>query len=187
MRRYMLAAVPLLVFATIAGAAGRILYREAAEGYSPSTLPSALIGQAHPAIDLPPLAGLHSPGFRNGSLSGQVAIVNVFASWCIPCRQEHAALMRLSKDRRIKLMGINYKDDSSNALVFLRDNGNPYAAVGVDPTGREAIDWGVYGVPETFAIGRDGRILFKHVGPLDDKALSAGIGLVLEKALAAGG
>lgn len=119
-----------------------MLYRQAVEGYSPSALPTALIGQAHPAIDLPPLAGLQSPGLQDSGLSGQVAIVNVFASWCIPCRQEHAALMQLSKDTRIKLIGINYKDNSSNALAFLRDNGNPYAAVGVDPTGREAINWG---------------------------------------------
>ncbi|EJJ25198.1 DsbE family thiol:disulfide interchange protein [Rhizobium sp. CF142] len=187
MRHYVLAAVPLLVFATIAGAAGRTLYRQAMEGYSPSVLPSALIGQTHPAIDLPPLAGLQSPGLQDGGLTGQVTIVNVFASWCNPCRQEHAALMRLSKDPRVKLMGINYKDNAEEAAVFLRDNGNPYAAIGVDPTGREAIDWGVYGVPETFVIDRDGRILFKQVGPLDDKALSAGIGPALDKALAAGG
>ena len=95
--------------------------------------------------------------------------------------------MQLSKDPRVKLIGINYKDDSSNALAFLHENGNPYAAVGVDPTGREAIDWGVYGVPETFVIDRDGRILFKQVGPLDDKALSVGLGPALDKALAAGG
>lgn len=94
--------------------------------------------------------------------------------------------MQLSKDTRIKLIGINYKDNSSNALAFLRDNGNPYAAVGVDPTGRGAINWGVYGVPETFVIGRDGRILFKQVGPLDEKALSAGIDPALDRALAAG-
>ncbi|QWW70815.1 DsbE family thiol:disulfide interchange protein [Rhizobium sp. WYJ-E13] len=186
MRRYLLAAVPLLVFVAVAGAAGRMLYREAAEGYSPSALPSALIGHAHPAIDLPPLAGLQSPGLQDSGLSGQVAIVNVFASWCIPCRQEHSALMRLSKDPRIKLIGINYKDDSSNALAFLRDNGNPYAAVGVDPTGREAIDWGVYGVPETFVIGRNGRILFKQVGPLDEKTLSTDLGPALDRALATG-
>jgi cytochrome c biogenesis protein CcmG, thiol:disulfide interchange protein DsbE len=186
-RRYLLAAVPLFVFATIAGAAGRMLYREAMEGYSPSTLPSVLIGQTHPAIDLPPLAGLQSPRLQNSGLSGKVAIVNVFASWCVPCRQEHAALMRLSKDPRIELIGINYKDDSSNALTFLRDNGNPYAAVGVDQTGREAIDWGVYGVPETFVIGRDGRILFKQIGPLDEKVLSAGLGPAIDAALAAGG
>jgi cytochrome c biogenesis protein CcmG/thiol:disulfide interchange protein DsbE len=185
-RHYLLAVVPLLVFVAIAGAAGRMLYRQAVEGYSPSALPTALIGQAHPAIDLPPLAGLQSPGRQDSGLSGQVAIVNVFASWCIPCRQEHAALMQLSKDPRIKLIGINYKDNSSNVLAFLRDNGNPYAAVGVDPTGREAINWGVYGVPETFVVGRDGRILFKQVGPLDEKALSAGIGPALDRALAAG-
>ncbi len=187
MRRYLLAAVPLLVFAAIAGAAARTLYREAAEGYSPSALPSALIGQTRPVIDLPPLAGLQSPGLQDSGFSGQVTIVNVFASWCVPCRQEHGALMRLSKDPRVKLIGINYKDDSSNALAFLHENGNPYAAVGVDPTGREAIDWGVYGVPETFVIDRDGRILFKQVGPLDDKALSVGLGPALDKALAAGG
>ena len=95
--------------------------------------------------------------------------------------------MRLSKDPRVKLMGINYKDNAEEAAAFLHENGNPYAAVGVDPTGREAIDWGVYGVPETFVIDRDGRILFKQVSPLDDKALSAGIGPALDKALAAGG
>ena len=171
MRRYLLAAVPLLVFATIAGAAGRMLYREAVDGYSPSAIPSALLGQTHPAIDLPPLAGLQPPGLQDGGLAGQVAIVNVFASWCNPCRQEHAALMRLSKDPRIKLVGINYKDDSSNALAFLRDNGNPYAAIGVDPTGREAIDWGVYGVPETFVITKEGRIAYKQIGAITPTVL----------------
>ncbi len=100
-----------------------------------------------------------------------VTVVNVFASWCVPCRQEHPFLMRLSSDPRVKVVGINYKDDPKDATGFLQSEGNPYAAVGTDRSGRQSIEWGVYGVPETFVLDKAGRIVLKHVGPLDQKAI----------------
>ena len=105
------------------------------------------------------------------ALRGDVVVVNVWASWCAPCRQEHPLLMELAKDPGIRLVGINYKDNPENARRFLGALGNPFAAVGADPNGRAAIDWGVYGVPETFVIGPDGTIRHKQIGPLTPEAM----------------
>jgi cytochrome c biogenesis protein CcmG/thiol:disulfide interchange protein DsbE len=148
-----------------------------------SKVPSALIGKPAPAITLTALEGLQRggqpvPALGMGDLAaGRATIVNVFASWCAPCRVEHPFLVAMAespavKAGRVAVVGINYKDEAENARRFLGALGNPYSAVGVDRTGRAAIEWGVYGVPETFLIGPDGRILEKHVGPLD--AASAG-------------
>ena len=186
MRSYLVAAIPLVAFLGIASAVGNVLYRESADGYTPSTLPSSLIGQPHPHVDLPPLAGSSTPGLADAGIRERVTVVNIFASWCIPCRQEHPVLMELAKDTRITVVAINYKDAPEKALPFLRENGNPFAAIGIDARGRASIDWGVYGVPETFVINRDGRIVAKHVGPLDAAALAKDIRPFLDQALAGG-
>ncbi len=153
----------------------------------PSRLPSALIGRPAPAFALPALPGLMEagvpvPGLSGEDLKGRVTIVNVWASWCGPCRQEHPALMDLAKDPSIRVVGINYKDQAENARRFLGGLGNPFKAVGVDANGRTAIDWGVYGVPETFIVGPDGTIRHRHLGPLLPEQLPGFIAKVREAA-----
>lgn len=182
LRRALIAA-PVISFALLAV----LLYGRLQSG-DPSTLPSALIGRAAPDLTLPPLdglttdAGVASPGFTRADIAGgAVSVVNVFASWCGPCRQEHPLLMAL-KDDGVRLIGLNYKDKPDNALRFLRGLGNPYERVGVDPNGRAAIEWGVYGVPETFVVTGDGRIAFKFVGPLTAEAIEKTLKPEIEKA-----
>ena len=141
-----------------------------------------------PATDLPPLPGLERdgkpvPGLSNTTFHGAVTVVNVWASWCVPCHDEVPFLERLSKDKRIQLVGINYKDAPDNARRFLNRYGNPFAATGRDETGRTSIDWGVYGVPETFLVGRDGRIAYKLVGPITADNLVRTLDPEIEKAL----
>jgi cytochrome c biogenesis protein CcmG, thiol:disulfide interchange protein DsbE len=144
----------------------------------PSRVPSALIGRQVPTLDLPALEGLNRdgkpiPGFGKTDLTaGKISVVNVFASWCVPCRTEHPLLMEmaasdLAKSGKLAIVGLNYKDEPENARRFLGALGNPYTRVGTDRAGRSAIEWGVYGVPETFLVGADGTILTKIVGPLD--------------------
>lgn len=158
----------------------------------PSKIPSALIGRPAPEANLPPIPGLERdgkpvPGINGADFKGAVSLVNVWASWCVPCHDEAPLLMKLAEDSRIRLVGINYKDQSENARRFLGRYGNPFAASGADPSGRAAIDWGVYGVPETFIIGRDGRIAFKLVGPITESNLELTLKPQIEKALAGGG
>jgi cytochrome c biogenesis protein CcmG, thiol:disulfide interchange protein DsbE len=165
-QRRLLIALPLLGFIALAG----LFFRGLGSG-DPSRLPSALIGRPAPNLSLPALDGLTRedlpvPGLDPSNFQGRVTLVNVWASWCIPCRTEHPQLERLAADQRLQLIGINYKDSAENARRFLGRYGNPFVAVGVDPDGRAGIEWGVYGVPETFLIGRDGRIIYKHVGPI---------------------
>jgi cytochrome c biogenesis protein CcmG/thiol:disulfide interchange protein DsbE len=147
-----------------------------------------LIGHPAPQTELPPLAGLKRdgkwvPGLSNATFKGSVTLVNVWASWCIPCADEVPFLEKLSKDKRIQLVGINYKDSPDNARRFLNRYGNPFVASGVDATGRASIDWGVYGVPETFLIGRDGRIAYKLVGPITPENFGGTLLPEIEKAL----
>ena len=174
--------LPVLLFL---GLAALFLVRLSAG--DPARVPSALIGRPVPAFALAPLPGLSvqggpAPGLSDADLkAGKVTIVNVWASWCGPCRQEHPALMELARDPSIRVVGVNYKDNPENARRFLGALGNPFAAVGIDPNGRAAIDWGVYGVPETFVVGPDGTIRHKHIGPLLPEQLSA----FLEKVRAA--
>jgi len=169
--RRLLVLLPLIAFVALAA----LFYGRLFSG-DPSRLPSALIGRQAPALDLAALDGLTRdgalvPGLTSAGLTGGVTVLNVFASWCVPCRDEHPFLVELSKMPGFKLVGLNYKDDAENARRFLGRFGNPYTAVGVDPNGRAAIDWGVYGVPETFVIGKDGRIAYKYIGPIDAEGL----------------
>ncbi|MFG1479517.1 DsbE family thiol:disulfide interchange protein [Xanthobacter sp. V4C-4] len=166
-RRPWLVALPLVLFLALAA----LFFSRLETGGDPSRVPSALVGRPAPAVALEPLAGLTRagvpvPGFDVAELRGKPTLVNVWASWCAPCREEHPLLMQLAADPRLRLVGLNYKDAPDNARRFLGQYGLPYAAVGVDPRGRAAIDWGVYGVPETFVLDRDGLIVHKFVGPL---------------------
>lgn len=173
-RNWFLTLLPLVIFLALAG----IFLRQLAAGGGSNDIPSALIGKPVPQFELAPLdglkdaageqvAGLSSDGFRNAG--GKFTVVNVWASWCGPCRFEHPLLMQLAERQDIALVGINYKDETANALRFLGQLGNPFSAVGIDPKGRTAIDWGVYGVPETFVVSPDGKIAYKHVGPLTEE------------------
>ncbi len=183
-----LAILPLVIFLALAA----IFLKQLYSGTNTHDIPSALIGKPAPVAVMEPLTGLTGPagqvpGFDASSLTGKVSVVNVWASWCAPCRDEHPLLLELAKDTRFQLVGINYKDKTPNALRFLGQLGNPFARVGIDPRGSAAIDWGVYGVPETFIVGRDGAIAFKHVGPLSEKSLKDKFLPALEKAIAAPG
>lgn len=169
--RYGLALLPLLLFGGFALIAGKMLYDQDVNGLDISAIPSALIGTKAPALSLPPLEGSNLPALTDAAIKGKLTLVNVFASWCIPCRQEHPLLQELAKDSRITVVGINYKDKQDNALRFLGELGNPFAAIGVDPNGKAAIDWGVYGIPESYLVGADGTILYKKVGPFDARSV----------------
>ncbi|MBU1316125.1 DsbE family thiol:disulfide interchange protein [Pseudorhizobium marinum] len=182
--RYLLALVPLLVFGGFALVAGKMLYDQDVNGRDISAIPSALIGQKAPSLALPPLEGSSTPALTDAAMAGRLTLVNVFASWCVPCRQEHPILKELAKDERLTVVGINYKDRNDNALRFLGELGNPYDAIGVDPNGKAAIDWGVYGIPESYLVGPDGTILYKKVGPFDERSLTQELLPAIEKAAA---
>ncbi|WP_439499273.1 DsbE family thiol:disulfide interchange protein [Bosea sp. (in: a-proteobacteria)] len=165
--------VPLILFAGLA-----LVFLAGLFSGDASKVPSALIGKPAPAVALTALEGLQQdgrpvPSFSVADLAkGKATLVNVFASWCAPCRVEHPYLVAMAespavKQGKVAVVGMNYKDEAENARRFLGALGNPYSAVGVDRPGRAAIEWGVYGVPETFLIGPDGKIVEKHVGPLD--------------------
>lgn len=146
-------------------------------GEDPSLVPSVMLNRPAPEFALAPLenlrrAGEPVPGFSREDLplpadgAAQVNIVNVWASWCVPCRDEHPVLMDLADDPQVRVLGINYKDRPENARRFLGALGNPFDKVGVDESGRSAIEWGVYGVPETFIVDANGIIRYKHIGPI---------------------
>jgi cytochrome c biogenesis protein CcmG/thiol:disulfide interchange protein DsbE len=156
----LLFALPILVFVVIVGYFVLGLQRD------PSTLPSALIDKPAPDFTLPPLTD--KPGLTAADLKGQVTLVNFFASWCVPCRSEHPVLMRIGKS--VPLVGVAYKDKPEDSRRFLEQLGNPYQRIGVDREGRTAIDFGVYGVPETYVVDKEGKIRFRFVGPLTQKA-----------------
>ncbi len=132
---------------------------------NPTVVPSPLVGKPAPAFELPRLADPDSR-LSSGSLKGQVWLLNVWASWCISCRQEHPVLMDLAARRLVPIYGLNYKDRREDALRWLAEHGNPYVASGHDLDGRVGMDYGVYGVPETYVIDREGIIRYKHIGPL---------------------
>ncbi len=154
----------------------------------PRQAPSALIDDPVPEFSLPPLAGAGVPGFSSADLrAGDVTLVNVFASWCLPCRAEHPFLMRLAEDGVARIYGINYKDERSDAVDWLAEQGNPYVAIGADESGRVTSDWGTQGFPETFVVDQAGVIRYRHAGPLFPKLLEKTIlpliGLLREKRL----
>jgi cytochrome c biogenesis protein CcmG, thiol:disulfide interchange protein DsbE len=182
-QRNLLVLLPLIAFLALAAL---FFYRLGAG--DPARIPSALIGRPAPATDLPSLPGLERngkavPGLNNTTFQGAVTLLNVWASWCVPCHDEAPFLEQLSKDKRIQLVGVNYKDSPDNARRFLNRYGNPFVAVGRDEAGRTSIDWGVYGVPETFLVGRDGRVAYKLVGPITAENLARTLGPEIEKAL----
>jgi cytochrome c biogenesis protein CcmG/thiol:disulfide interchange protein DsbE len=184
-RRRLIVFIPLVAFLALAA-----LFMLRLGAGDPSRIPSALIGHPAPRTDLPPLPGLERdgkpvPGLAGADFKGAVTVLNVWASWCVPCRDEAPLLMALAADRRIRVVGINYKDQPDNARRFLGRYGNPFVANGTDANGRAAIEWGVYGVPETFVIGRDGRIAYKLIGPITPDNLSESLKPAIEKALAA--
>lgn len=172
---------PLMIFAAIA-----LLFMVRLFSGDPSNLPSALVGRAAPAVDLAPLAGLSAQGaavpgiLAKDFAGGRVTLVNVFASWCGPCREEHPLLMEMAAKGEARIVGLNHKDNPENARRFLGALGNPYSAVGVDPNGKASIEWGVYGVPETFVVDGRGIVRHKHVGPLTPASLE-----ILRAAIAA--
>jgi cytochrome c biogenesis protein CcmG, thiol:disulfide interchange protein DsbE len=183
-RRRMLVLVPLVAFLALAA-----LFVLRLGAGDPSRIPSALIGRPAPRTDLPPLPGLERdgkaiPGLDSAEFQGRVTVLNVWASWCVPCREEAALLMTVAADPRLRVVGMNYKDQPDNARRFLGRYGNPFAANGTDGNGRAAIEWGVYGVPETFVIGRDGRIAYKLIGPVTPDNLKTALQPAIEKALA---
>jgi cytochrome c biogenesis protein CcmG/thiol:disulfide interchange protein DsbE len=167
---------PLAIFAVMAA-----LFAFALRSGDPSRLPSALIGRAAPAVALPPLEGLSDGvraigGFDTAELArGEVTVVNFWASWCAPCVQEHPLLVALKEQTGVKLYGINYKDQAATARRFLGRYGNPFTAVGVDASGRAAIEWGVTGMPETFIVNGKGEIVYKHIGPISPETLETKI------------
>jgi cytochrome c biogenesis protein CcmG/thiol:disulfide interchange protein DsbE len=178
--RIWLAILPLVVFAGLAA----IFLVQLRSGQDSSFVPSVLIGHEAPPTDLPPLPGSSLPGLSSADFKGHVTLVNVWASWCAPCREEQPLLMTLKNDPRFRLVGLNYKDKPENALRFLGEMGNPFAAIGTDQSGRTAIDWGVYGVPETYLVSNDGRILYKHVGPFTEQSIASELMPAIEKAAA---
>ncbi|HLW90342.1 MAG TPA: DsbE family thiol:disulfide interchange protein [Roseiarcus sp.] len=160
----------LLYLAPLAGFGGLAAIFASRLGGDPSRIPSTLIGKPVPKFDLPPVQG-RALGLSSDDLVGEVSLVNVFASWCVACRAEHPLLMRLAADKTMTIHGLNYKDRPEDAARWLNGFGDPYTRTGADRDGRVAIDWGVYGVPETFVVGSDGRIAYKHIGPIDESAL----------------
>ena len=157
------------------------------EGRDTSALPSALIGLSAPQTSLPPVPGIvdadgeQMAGFEPATFSGKVSLVNVWASWCAPCRDEHPHLMALAEDSRIQIIGMNHKDKAENAAQFLSSLGNPYDLIGADINGRASIEWGVYGVPETVLVGPDGIVVYKHTGPLSDEIVEQELMLEIDQ------
>ena len=179
--------LPLILFLALAA-----LFLIRLGSGDPSRIPSALIGRPVPTTSLAPVPGLQRngkplPGLDPAEFQGRVSLVNVWASWCVPCHDEVPFLQQVAEDPRIRLVGINYKDQPDNARRFLNRYGNPFAASGADENGRAAIEWGVYGVPETFVIGRDAKIAYKLIGPITPENIEAVLKPEIGKALAAGG
>jgi cytochrome c biogenesis protein CcmG/thiol:disulfide interchange protein DsbE len=184
-KRRLFVVLPLILFLALAA----LFFFRLGSG-DPSRIPSALIGHPAPETNMPPVPGLLAadgnplPGIEAARFKGAVTLINVWASWCIPCHDEAPLLNTLSEDSRIRLVGINYKDQPDNARRFLGRHGNPFAAAGADQNGRASMEWGVYGVPETFLVGRDGKITYKLVGPITEANLKSVLKPEIEKALA---
>jgi len=155
---------PLFIFILIAAFLGIGLTLD------PREVPSPLIGKPVPEFELPPVQG-RSLGLAGGDLKGEVSLVNVFASWCVACKDEHPVLMQLHRDKTVVIHGLNYKDRPQDAAAWLDSFGDPYTRTGADIKGQVAIDWGAYGVPETFVVDRDGKIAHKVIGPITPRIL----------------
>lgn len=181
-RRTWLTLLPVALFALLA-----VLFYRGLSG-NPADVPSVLINKPVPAFTLAPIAGLDLPGLASDDLKkGEVTLVNVWASWCVPCREEHPMLMELASREDLRVVGINYKDDPENARRFLVTLGIPFSAIGADPNGRAAVDWGVYGVPESFLVDGRGTIRMKWIGPLTREALTKQIIPKIEEIRRGGG
>ncbi len=171
-RRLWIAFAPIIIFAVLAA-----IFAKGLTNSDPSRIPSVLLGKPVPQFELPPLDGLkldgeQMPGLATGDLkTGEVTLVNIWASWCGPCRQEHPFLMALAGEHGVRIAGLNYKDKPENARRFLGSLGNPYKLNGIDDKGAAAVDWGVYGVPETFIVDGTGVIRYKWIGPLTKQAM----------------
>ncbi|UYN98740.1 MAG: DsbE family thiol:disulfide interchange protein [Devosia sp.] len=165
--RYAVFALPLIALVALVAVFAFSMDRDA------SLVRSVLIDRPAPQFALAPVEGLGVPGFDTATLEGTPTLVNVFASWCIPCRDEHPLLESLKAETGIRMFGINHSDAPENARAFLDELGNPYDAVGADRDRRVSIDWGVYGVPETFLVNAAGVIVYKHVGPLSPEAIES--------------
>lgn len=163
--RFVLLMLPLAILAGLVAVFALSLDRD------PNLVRSVLINKPAPSFALPELEGSGVPGFDTAALTGDVTVVNVFASWCIPCRDEHPLLVTLKERSGVRLFGVNQRDAPENARAFLTELGNPYDAIGTDSDARVSVDWGVYGVPETFVVDAAGVIRFKHVGPITPETL----------------
>jgi len=163
-RRRSTLAVPVTIFVLLTLLLGWGLTTD------PKTLPSVLIGKPVPVFSLQPVQG-RTLGLANTDLKGEVSLVNVFASWCTACRAEHPLFMKLKARNVVPIHGLNYKDRPQDAARWLDTLGDPYTRTGADQNGRVGIEWGVYGVPETFVISKDGRIMYKHIGAVTPKIL----------------
>ena len=187
-RPKLLRLLPVLIFAGVAG-----FFAMALRTGDPSLLPSTLVGKEVPKGIFPPIEGLESngkpeAGFTSADLAkGKVSVVNYWASWCVPCIEEHPFLEKLKSLTDVDIYGINYKDGADAARRFIGRFGNPYTAVGTDAQGRAAIDWGVYGTPETFVVNGKGQIVYKHVGPISEDSLKTKLLPAIEKARAIAG
>jgi cytochrome c biogenesis protein CcmG/thiol:disulfide interchange protein DsbE len=173
--RRLLYLIPLVLFLVVAGYFALSLR----PGRDPQELPSAMIDKPMPRIDLPMLDG--TGRLTSDDFKGQVALVNFFASWCVPCRAEQPILLRLKSEKTVPVYGIAYKDKVADTQRFLAQLGDPFQKIGVDREGRLALDFGVYGVPETYVIGKDGRIRFRQVGPLSPDTLEGAILPLLQR------
>ena len=187
-RPKLLRLLPVLIFAGVAG-----FFAMALRTGDPSLLPSTLVGKEVPKGIFPPIEGLElngkpEAGFTSADLAkGKVSVVNYWASWCVPCIEEHPFLEKLKSLTDVDIYGINYKDGADAARRFIGRFGNPYTAVGTDAQGRAAIDWGVYGTPETFVVNGNGQIVYKHVGPISEDSLKTKLLPAIEKARAIAG
>jgi len=186
-RSVILRLLPVLIFAAVAG-----FFAMALRSGDPSLVPSTMLGREVPKGVFPPIEGLMSngkpePGFESADLAkGRVSVVNFWASWCVPCVEEHPLIEKLKSTTDVDIYGVNYKDRADAARRFIGRFGNPYTAVGTDLQGRAAIDWGVYGTPETFVVNGKGQIVYKHVGPISEESLKAKLFPAIEKARAEG-
>ncbi len=179
--RAFLVLLPLLLFAGLVAVFALNINRD------PSLVRSVLINKPAPQFTLKAVEGTGREGFDTASLLGQVTVVNVFASWCLPCRDEHPFLTALKAESGVRLYGINQRDQADNAVKFLTELGNPYDRIGADADNRVSIDWGVYGVPETFVVNAKGIITYKHVGPITAESLEKDVLPAIEKAKADAG